>query len=225
MTDKLPEELKPSEIRYPSGGAIEEIFNSLTHAMGAGLAIAGLVALLILTGRDPSPWKYVGFSIYGTTQILLYVSSALMHSFAPLPRVRYYLRAFDQSFVYLLIAGTYTPVTLVAIRGAWGWSIFGIIWGLAAVGVILKSFIITRPHLATDLLYVPMGWLIVIAARPLMQAVPLGFVVWALAGGLSYTVGVAFYAWERLLFNHTIWHFFVLGGSVCFYVAFTLYLA
>jgi len=225
MADKLPEQLSPSQIRYRSGGAVEEIFNSLTHAIGAGLAIAGLIALMIITGEDPSPWKYVGFSIYGATQIMLYLSSALMHSFAPLPRVRYYLRAFDQAFIYLLIAGTYTPVTLIAIRGAWGWTVFGIVWGLAVLGIILKTVIITTPHLATDLLYVPMGWLIVIAARPLMEAVPTPFVLWAIAGGLAYTVGVAFYAWERLPFNHTIWHFFVIAGSVCFYVAFAMYLA
>jgi hemolysin III len=225
MNDQLPRELSPSQIRYHSGGAVEEIFNSLTHAMGVGLAIAGLVALILITNDDPSPWKYVGFSIYGTTQILLYLSSALMHSFAPLPRVRRYLRNLDQAFIYLLIAGTYTPVTLIAIRGAWGWTIFGIVWGLAAAGIILKTVVITRPHLATDLLYVPMGWLIVIAARPLMRVVPPAFVAWALAGGLAYTVGVVFYAWERLPFNHTIWHFFVIAGSVCFYVAFAVHLA
>ncbi|MFP4068246.1 MAG: PAQR family membrane homeostasis protein TrhA, partial [Spirochaetaceae bacterium] len=225
MADRLPEQLAPSEIRYHSGGAIEEIFNSLTHAMGAGLAIAGLVALLIITGEDPSPWKYIGFSIYGATQIMLYLSSALMHSFAALPRVRYYLRIVDQAFIYLLIAGTYTPVTLIAIRGAWGWTIFGIVWALATAGILLKTLVFREPHVATDLLYIPMGWLIVVAARPLMQVVPVSFVVWALAGGLAYTVGVAFYAWQRLPFNHTIWHFFVLAGSICFYVAFTMHLA
>jgi hemolysin III len=225
MTRELPEQLKPSEIRYHSGGAVEEIFNSLTHAMGAGLAIAGLVALLIITGEDPSPWKYVGFSIYGATQIMLYMSSALLHSFAALPRVRYYLARVDQAFIYLLIAGTYTPVTLIAIRGGWGWTIFGIVWALAAVGVTLRFTVIREHNLAADLLYVPMGWIIVIAARPLMQVVPPGFVAWALAGGLAYTVGVGFYAWHRLPFNHVIWHFFVITGSVCFYVAFTLHLA
>ncbi len=223
--DELPEELSPSEIRYTSGGAVEEIFNSLTHAMGAGLAIAGLVALLIISGEDPSPWKYVSFSIYGATQIMLYLSSAFLHSFAALPRVRYYLAIIDQAFIYLLIAGTYTPVTLLAIRGPWGWTIFAIVWTLALVGVLLRIWVLRGYHLAADLLYVPMGWLIVIAARPLMEAVPINFVVWALAGGLSYTAGVVFYAWHRLPFNHTIWHFFVLAGSICFYVAFTLHLA
>ncbi|NBB91237.1 MAG: hemolysin D, partial [Spirochaetes bacterium] len=126
---------------------------------------------------------------------------------------------------YLLIAGTYTPVMLLAIRGPWGWTMLGVVWGLALIGVMLRIWVLRGYHLAADLLYVPMGWLIVIAARPLMEALPTNFVIWALAGGLSYTVGVVFYAWNRLPFNHTIWHFFVLAGSVCFYVAFTLHLA
>jgi hemolysin III len=112
-------ELRPSEIQYESGGAIEETFNSITHAIGAGLAIAGLTALMMLTEMNPSPWKYASFLVYGVSQILLYLSSALVHSFASLPRIRYYLRIVDQSFVYLLIAGTYTPVTLLVMRGPW----------------------------------------------------------------------------------------------------------
>ena len=219
------QELRPSEIADESGGVIEEIFNSLTHAIGAGLAISGLTALIMLTNQNPDPWKYVSFTVYGASQILLYLSSALMHSFASLPRVRYYLRIVDQSFIYLLIAGTYTPVTLTVMRGPWGWSIFGVIWGLAVVGILLKTLVFRHPHIITDLLYIPMGWIVLIAARPMVAIAPDGLIRWMLIGGAFYTVGVAFYAWRRLPFSHTIWHLFVIGGSVSFFMGFSLYLA
>ena len=218
-------ELRPSEIAYESGGVIEEIFNSLTHAVGAGLAISGRTALIMLTNQNPDPWKYVSFSVYGASQILLYLSSSLMHSFASLPRIRYYLRIVDQSFIYLLIAGTYTPVTLTVMRGPWGWSIFGVIWGLAVLGILLKTLVFRTPHIITDLLYIPMGWIVLIAARPMMATAPAGLIRWMLVGGAFYTVGVAFYAWRRLPFSHTIWHLFVIGGSVSFFMGFSLYLA
>ncbi|MCG8477500.1 MAG: hemolysin III family protein [Spirochaetales bacterium] len=219
------QELRPSEIAYESGGVIEEIFNSLTHAIGAGLAISGLTALIMLTNQNPDPWKYVSFTVYGASQILLYLSSALMHSFASLPRIRYYLRIVDQSFIYLLIAGTYTPVTLTVMRGPWGWSIFGVIWGLAVLGILLKTLVFRNPHIITDLLYIPMGWIVLIAARPMVAIAPDGLIRWMLIGGAFYTVGVAFYAWRRLPFSHTIWHLFVIGGSVSFFMGFSLYLA
>ena len=221
----IDHELRPSEIQYESGGAIEEIFNSITHAIGAGLAIAGLTALIMLTNMNPSPWKYASFVVYGVSQILLYLSSALVHSFASLPRIRYYLRIVDQSFVYLLIAGTYTPVTLLILRGPWGWTVFSIIWAFALLGIILKSTVFRSHHIITDLLYIPMGWTAIIAIRPLLQMAPRGFLVWMLVGGLCYTGGVVFYAWRRIPFSHTIWHLFVIGGSVSFFMGFSLYLA
>jgi hemolysin III len=226
MSAPEPErELKPSEIQYESGGAVEEIFNSITHAIGAGLAIAGLIALIMLSNMAPSPWKYVSFTVYGASQILLYLSSSLMHSFAALPRVRYYLRIIDQSFVYLLIAGTYTPITLITLRGPWGWTVFGLIWGFAFIGIVLKGTVYRTPHIITDLLYVPMGWTIIVAARPLAQAADPGLIRWVIAGGACYTLGVAFYFLRRLPFSHTVWHLFVLGGSICFFIGFSLYLA
>jgi hemolysin III len=223
--DDLPREIKPSEIRYESGNAIEEIFNSLTHAMGAGLAIAGLVVLLVISGENPSGWKYTGFAIYGSTQILLYLSSALMHSFAALPRIRSVLRVIDQAFVFVLIAGTYTPVTLIAMRADRGWLVFGLIWGLAIAGIIIKSVFRRIPSLLSDILYLPMGWLIVFAFRPLQRTTSPEFVRWMLIGGLCYTAGVLFYAWRKLPFNHVIWHLFVLGGSFSFFFAYALHLA
>lgn len=221
----LPAEIKPSEIRYGSGGAIEEIFNSITHAIGAGLSIAGLIALIVLSGNDPSPWKYASFSVYGASQILLYLSSSIMHSFAALPRVRHVLRIIDQAFIFVLIAGTYTPLCLIAMRGNAGWLVFGVIWGLAIAGIIVKTMFARKPSLATDFVYLPMGWLIVFAFRPMIESTTPGFVVWTLAGGICYTVGLIFFAWKKLPFNHVIWHLFVIGGSVSFFMAFALHLA
>jgi hemolysin III len=221
----LPQEIPPSQIRYDSGGAVEEIFNSLTHAIGIGLSIAGLAVLLVLTSFDPSPWKYVSFSVYGASQILLFLSSALMHSFAALPRVRHVLRIIDQSFIFVLIAGTYTPVSLVAMRGTTGWVVFGVIWGLAVVGILIKTVFVPRPSLLTDLIYLPMGWLIVVAFSSVSEATAPGFLTWALVGGICYTGGVVFYAVKKIPFGHVVWHLAVLGGSICFFFAFALYLA
>ncbi len=227
MSDKvrLPAEVKPSEVNYESGNAIEEIFNSLTHAVGAGLAIAGLSVLIAMTHRDPSPWKYIGFSIYGASTILLFLSSALMHSFAVLPRIRAALRAIDQAFVFVLIAGTYTPVTLIAMRGQVGWLVFGIIWALAIIGILVKTLLPARYANYTDLMYLPMGWLIVFAFRPMVTATSPAFAAWTLVGGGLYTLGVLFYAWKRLPFNHVIWHLFVIAGSVMFFFGYGLHLA
>jgi len=223
--EALPQEIKPSEIRYESGGAIEEIFNSITHAIGAGLSIAGLVVLLILSRDEASAWRYVAFSIYGASQILLYLSSAIMHSFAALPRIRSVLRVIDQAFIFVLIAGTYTPVCLIAMRGNGGWLVFGIIWGLAIVGVLIKTVFVRRPSLLTDIIYLPMGWLIVFATRPMLETTSREFGLWLLIGGLCYTVGVAFYAWKRLPFNHVVWHLFVIAGSISFFLGYALHLA
>lgn len=221
----LVRELRPSEIKYESGNAVEEIFNSLTHAIGAGLSIAGLTALLMLTHENPSPAKYISFSIYGVSQILLYLSSALMHSFAGLPRVRYYLRIVDQSFVYLLIAGTYTPVTMLVLPAPWGWTVLAIIWSFALIGIFLKAFVFRTHHIISDLLYIPMGWTIVIALRPLLASATPGFLFWMLMGALCYTGGVTFYALKRVPFSHTLWHLCVMGGSVSFFMGFSLYVA
>ena len=219
------EQLTPSEIDYESGNAIGEICNTLTHAIAVGLAIASLVILLLLTGRNPSPWKYVGFSIYGASQILLFSSSALMHSFAALPQVRYNLRILDQVFVYVLIAGTYTPLCLVAMRGDWGWVVFGVVWGLAALGSFLKTCVYRERHILTDLLYLPMGWFVLVVIRPLIRATTPGLLLWMLIGGACYTAGMVFYAWKRMPFSHTIWHLSVVAGNVSFFLAYAMHLA
>lgn len=199
---------------------VEEILNSITHAIGAGLSIAGMIVMLILVGRDPDPGEWVGYSVYGASQILLYLSSALMHGFSGYPRLRSVLGRLDFASIYVLIAGTYTPISLTLLRGPWGWTILSLIWGLAVLGIAVKTWILPRDHRFSDLLYIPMGWLIVVAFGPLIRATTPAFIGWALAGGVSYTVGVAFYSWQRLPFNHLIWHFFVLSGSACFFVGY-----
>ncbi|MFW6293699.1 MAG: PAQR family membrane homeostasis protein TrhA [Spirochaetota bacterium] len=222
---QLPRELAPSQVDFPPGGAVEEILSSLLHAIGAGLSIAGLVALIILTGDDPSPWKYVSFSIYGASQILLFLSSAVLHSFWALPRVRWVFEILDRDFIFVLIAGTYTPFCLVAMRGHLGWVILGIIWGLAIVGIVMKSTVFRESNLIADLLYVPMAWLVVGFYRPLLASVSVDLLIWMIAGGLCYMVGVVFYAWQKLPYSHVVWHLFVLGGSACFFLGFALHLA
>ena len=205
--------------------SIEEKLNSLTHAIGAGMSISGLVFLLVLTGMNSGgALRYTAFSLYGAFQILLYLSSALTHIFTDHPRIHKPLRVIDQAAVYLLIAGTYTPVALLAMNGSWSWTIFGIIWALALAGILMKTVFIPGKNIASDLLYIPMGWLIVIAFRPLRTMAPEGFVFWTMLGGGLYTGGIVFYLMRKIPFSHVIWHLFVLAGSIAFYVGFAKYL-
>ena len=204
---------------------IEEKLNSLTHGIGAGMSIAGMIFLMTLTGmRSGGTLRYTTFALYGSFQILLYVSSALTHQFTDHPKIHGPLRVLDQAAVYLLIAGTYTPAALIAMPGVWGWAVFGIVWFLAVVGILLKTVIIPGKNTASDLLYVPMGWLIVIAARPLKEMAPEGFVMWMMLGGGLYTGGIIFYIMKKMPFSHVIWHLFVLGGGISFYLGFAKYL-
>ena len=197
----------------------EEIANSLTH--GAGL-VASVVAIPVLvlaaTGRR-DPWQLVGGAIFGATLVLLYLASTLYHAL-PASRAKAVLRVVDHSAIYLLIAGTYTPFTLGALRGPWGWTLLAIIWSLALLGIVAKLTLGFRfPRLST-VLYVAMGWLVVIAIQPLVASVSPAGLAWLLAGGLCYTGGVVFYATDqRLRYGHALWHLFVLAGSVCHFVA------
>ena len=203
----------------------EEKLNAFTHNIGAGLSIGGLVFLLYLTKLGGgTAIHYISFSLYGAFQILLYLSSGLTHSFTDKPRAHGILRIIDQASVYLLIAGTYTPVALVTLGGAWGWSIFGVIWGMALLGITFKILMGPGKHIISDLFYLPMGWTIVIAIKPLIHAAPRGFLMWMSIGGLCYTVGVVFYLHKRMPFSHVLWHLFVLGGSISFYLGFAKYL-
>lgn len=206
-------------MRYSTG---EEIANSLTHGIGAGLAIAALSVLVTGAALAGDVWQVVSFAIYGACLVLLYVASTFYHAFRS-PRLKQIFRTFDHLAIFLLIAGTYTPITLVSLRGAWGWTLFGLIWGFAVVGILLEFLLKDRLRWLSVGVYIGMGWLVVIAVKPLIQALPVGALVWFLAGGIAYTGGVAFYVWRRLPFSHAIWHLFVLGGSICHFFAFLLY--
>lgn len=200
----------------------EELANVISHLIGAALGIAGLSVLVVGAARHGDAWRIVSFSIYGATLVLLYLASVLYHG-ARSPRVKHLLRLLDHAAIYLLIAGTYTPFTLVSLRGSWGWTIFGLIWGLAITGIVLNVFFFGRLGFASTALYLLMGWLVVIAIRPVMDAVSLHGLVWLFAGGLFYSLGVVFFLWHRLPFSHSIWHFFVLAGSVFHYFAIFFY--
>lgn len=198
--------------------SIEELANSVTHGIGLGLSVAGFAALLVLATVHGGAWRIVSCAIYGVSLICVYASSTLYHGLRS-QRVKHILKVFDHSAIFLLIAGTYTPFLLVNLRGGWGWSLLGIVWGLAAAGIVLKFWFVDRYPILSTGGYVLMGWLALIAVKPLLQAVPTIGLIWLLAGGLMYTVGVAFYAWKRIPYNHVIWHLFVMAGSACHYFA------
>jgi hemolysin III len=200
-----------------------ERLNSFTHLLGAAAAAAGLVVLVVLAAQQGDAWKLVSFSIYGVSLFLLYLFSTLYHSTRG--RAKAILQKFDHHAIYLLIAGSYTPFTLVTLRGAWGWTLFGLIWGLAVLGVVVDSLHNKNARrILPMLIYLVMGWLVVIAFKPLLAALPHAGVLWLVAGGLFYTLGIVFYALDKKLRHaHGIWHVFVLAGSVSHYLAVLLY--
>lgn len=200
----------------------EEVASSITHGIGMGLGVAGLIVLVTLAGLAGDGWRVVSFSIYGATLVLLYLSSLLYHSVRT-PRAKRFFRYFDHASIFLLIAGTYTPFTLISLRGWWGWALFALIWIMAIIGIVLTFVLMGRSRLLAGILYITMGWLVIVAVKPLLNAVPTGGVLWLLAGGLAYTFGVVFYLWKRLPFNHAIWHLFVLAGSICHFCAVYFY--
>ncbi len=208
--------------KYPSLG--EEIANSITHGIGAALSIAALVLLVVFAALRGDAWRVVGFSIFGSSLFILYLTSTLYHSFTN-RRVKRIFRVLDHSMVFILIAGSYTPITLTVLRGPWGWTLFGLIWGLAIFGIVMKIAFFDRFNTLSVVLYILMGWLVVIALKPLLSAAPMGLMIWMGIGGLSYTLGVIFYAWERLPFNHAVWHLFVLGGSISHFFGMLFHLA
>lgn len=201
-----------------------ERLNSISHLIGAVLALLGLIVLVVIAARQGDPWKIVSFSIYGTTLVLLYVFSTLYHS-VPGDSKKIF-RTLDHVAIYLLIAGTYTPFVLGPLRGPWGWSLFGVIWGLAVLGIALESVSGGSHKIARIVIYLAMGWLVIVAARPLVQELPPVATAWMAAGGLFYSGGVVFYAADkRLKHAHGVWHIFVMAGSAAHYVAVLLYVA
>ena len=200
-----------------------EWFNSISHLIGAALALAGLVVLVVFASLQGDPWKIVSFSIYGATLFLLYSASTLYHSWRGPAKALF--QKFDHAAIYLLIAGTYTPFTLVTLNGPWGWSLFGVVWGLAIIGIILDSLHRSGKRILQIIIYILMGWIILIAMYPLTQNLPSGGIAWLVAGGIFYTGGIAFYALdEKWRYGHGIWHLFVLAGSISHFLAILLYL-
>ncbi|MFB3924778.1 MAG: hemolysin III family protein [Syntrophales bacterium] len=202
--------------------SFEEIANSITHGAGLVLSIVGLVVLVAFASIFGSVPHIVSCSVFGTTLVLLYASSTLYHSFQA-PRLKRIFKTMDHACIYLLIAGTYTPFTLVSLRGGWGWALFGIVWGMAAFGVVFKIFFVYRFRILSIVIYLLMGWLVVIAAKTLLARMPAGGLILLLLGGLSYTGGVVFYVWKRIPYHHAVWHIFVLAGSAFHYFAVLFY--
>jgi hemolysin III len=201
-----------------------ERFNGYTHLAGAVLALAGATVLVVLAALKADPWRIVSFSVYGTTLILLYLVSTLYHSTRG--RAKAVWRKLDHCSIYLLIAGTYTPFALVTLGGAWGWSMFGSIWGLAIVGIVQECWLARGARLTSLAIYVLMGWLAVIAIAPLFGALGWSGMAWVVGGGLVYTGGIVFYVYdERFTHWHGIWHCFVLAGSALHFAAITLFVA
>jgi len=199
----------------------EEVANSVTHGIGALLAAAGVAVLVTLAAVRGTAWHVVGCSVFGTSLVLLYLASTLYHAI-PAPGAQRVLRALDHAGILFLIAGTYTPFTLVTLRGPWGWSLFGVVWGLALLGVALELLAPHRKVIAVAL-YLVMGWTVVIAFRPLLAGLATNGVRLLVAGGVAYTLGVAFYAWRRLPYHHALWHGFVLLGSAAHFFAVLFY--
>lgn len=200
----------------------EELVNRLSHGLAALLSLAGLVLLIIASTRTGDPYRITSCAIYGSVLCLFYLVSTLYHSLRN-QKARYIFRILDHAGIYLMIAGTYTPFTLVSLRDGYGWAIFGVVWGLAIAGVIFKSLMTHRLAFLAPALYIALGWLIVIDLEELLSMVPLRGVAWLVAGGLSYTFGIFFYALDRIPFNHAIWHLFVIAGSLCHYLAILWY--
>lgn len=196
----------------------EEIANAITHGIGAMLAIAALVVLVVLAAMRGTTWHVVSFSIFGSTLVLLYFASTLYHSLT-FTRARGLFHKSDHISIYLLIAGTYTPFCLTALRGWIGWTVFGIVWTCAIIGAVIKAIAIGSKVRLSTILYVMMGWVILIAIKPLYEAMSFSGFAFLVGGGVSYTLGTIFFLRDQVKYNHSVWHVFVLGGSVLHFFA------
>ena len=196
----------------------EETLHWVTHAIGIAASLVAIPWLVIVATDGGDPWRLAAGVIFGVSALLLFATSVLYHA-ASTPQYKTRLRMLDHSAIYLLIAGSYTPFALGVLRGPWGWTLFGVVWGLAITGILAKTVLGFRFHLTSTLLYVGMGWVGVIVARPLMDALTDHEIAWLVAGGLVYTAGVPFYLWKSRRYSHAVWHLFVLGGVACHFVA------
>ncbi|MFA7067516.1 MAG: hemolysin III family protein [Acidaminococcaceae bacterium] len=201
---------------------MEEKINAITHGIGAFIAVIGLYLLVSLAWRYGTLWHVVSFSIYGVSLVLMYLTSTLYHSFKN-ERLRRLFKIFDHSAIYLLIAGTYTPFALIILHGWLGWTMFGVIWGLALFGIVLTIFFVQRFRKLSTLCYVLMGWLIVICIKPMLVKLDIRGMEWLVLGGIFYSVGAIFYLKKKLPYNHAIWHLFVLAGSISQFIAVVYY--
>lgn len=196
----------------------EEATNSILHGIGALLSVAGLAVLVVQALLHGDSWMVAGCGVFGASLVLLYATSCLYHAFST-PRLKRVFQVLDHGFIFILIAGTYTPFVLGPLRGPLGWTLFGLVWALAAGGIVMKALLLPRFEKSTSLLYLLMGWLICLALPQLLQQVPAPGVTWLVAGGVAYTVGVLFFVLEKVRFFHAIWHVFVLAGSVSHFFA------
>lgn len=201
--------------RYTTG---EEIANAVSHGVGIVLAIVGLPVLVGFSVLHGTAWEIVAVSVYGATMVLMYTASTVYHA-VPHMRAKRVLRVLDHAGIFLAIAGTYTPFTLGNLRGRLGWTLFGVVWALAVAGIVFKALAIGRLRVWSVVLYVAMGWLVVVGFKPLMSLVAPGGVLLLVAGGVAYTAGIAFYAAKRVPYHHFVWHLFVLTGSVLHFFA------
>ncbi|MBB5355329.1 hemolysin III [Anoxybacillus mongoliensis] len=196
----------------------EEIVHAITHGVGAVFSIAALVILTVTAAMYGNAWHVVSFTLFGGTMLILYLSSTIVHAL-PKGRWKRLFEIFDHSAIYFFIAGTYTPFLFLAVKGAIGWTLFGIVWGLALVGTVFKCFFVNRFLYTSTIIYIIMGWLIVFAWKPLVSSLSLEGVVYLVIGGILYTIGAVFYVWRGFKFHHAVWHLFVLGGSVAHFFA------
>lgn len=201
----------------------EEVANATIHGIGALLSIAGLILLIIFSSLEGTALHVVSFIIFGVTMLLLYLSSTLVHSF-PEGKTKDLFEIFDHSAIYLFIAGTYTPILFHLVQGVLGWTLFGVVWGMAALGVVFKSFYAKKFLFTSTILYIIMGWLIVLAWKPLQQHLSGNGLTLLVIGGVLYTVGTVFYVWRSFPYHHAIWHLFVLAGSILHFFVILLYI-
>ena len=197
---------------------LEELANGLTHGAGLLLSVVGLCILVVFATTGGSVTHIISGTVFGVSLVFLYTASTFYH-FSRIPRLKRFLQTLDHIAIYVLIAGSYTPFLLINLRGGWGWTLFGVIWGLALAGAVFKIFFTGRFNIFSTFVYLAMGWLVIIATKPMLEAVSFHGLIWIAGGGLFYTFGIGFYAWERLPYHHSIWHLFVLGGSTCHFFA------
>jgi len=211
-----------SYISLPHYSLREDCANSIIHGAGFILSLIGICVLIALASINGNVWHVVSCSIYGSTLVFLYLASTLYHSIH-LAKVRSVLRTLDHSTIYLLIAGTYTPFTLVNLRGPWGWSLFGVIWTLALMGILFQTAMLRKGTVYSVAFYVTMGWVVVAAIKPILFQVDTGGLVLLLLGGVAYTTGIVFYVWKQMPYHHAVWHIFVVAGSALHFFAILFY--